>query len=346
MDQRRVRDRGIVVGSMPCGTYNRITDVPGVRVGHCTVDTERHKTGVTVILPAPGNLFREKVVGAVHVINGYGKSAGLMQIAELGTIEAPIALTGTLNVGLVTDAMIAAVQAQCQSDGTGAIPSVNIPVGETNDGTLNDFSERVVGQSEVFAALRDAQGSPAFALGDVGAGKGTICFGLKGGIGSASRQMEIGGRTFTLGVLVQTNFGATPDLTVCGDPVGQRLWKRFQGKESDQGSVMIAVGCDLPVDARQLTRILHRAVVGLARTGSFVGHGSGDVVIGFSTANRIREGEIFRQTECLAEEVLEPAFRAVAECVEESILDSLFCAGGVTGYTGVYVPPLSAFYPD
>lgn len=354
MNSTRIRTLGIPVGTLPTGKLNKITDVPGVTVGHATIDTPRQKTGVTVILPAEGNLYARPLTAACHVINGFGKTAGLMQIRELGTLETPIVLTGTLNVGKMCDALVSYTLEACDAEGV-ACRSVNPVVGETNDGTLSDNHERPAGPAHLKEAVATA--TDDFPEGDVGAGKGTVCFGLKGGIGSASRLLAVGERTFTLGALVQTNFGCIEDLCIDGLPVGRAVVEMIKEEEAaaavegqdDIGSVMIVVGTDLPLSELQLTRILRRATVGLARTGSHVGHGSGDVVLGFTTANRRGGGEDIRRVEVLSDGRLEVAFRAVAECVEEAIYNSMLAADTVTGYNGretVTVRALGEFLPE
>ena len=357
MNPTRIRDLHISVGTLPTGRLNKITDVPGVRVGHATIDTDRQKTGVTVIMPAEGNLFTHPLTAACHIINGYGKTAGLMQVQELGTLETPIALTGTLNVGKIHDALVRYTIEQCESEGK-ACRSVNPVVGETNDGTLSANNDRPADKSHLDAAI--AAATADFAEGDVGAGKGTVCLGLKGGIGSASRLLEMGERTFTLGVLVQTNFGCVENLRMDGLPVGRAVVDMLHEEraaaevvtgQDDIGSIMIIVGTDLPVSELQLTRILRRATVGLARTGSYIGHGSGDVVIGFTTANRRGgdDGGATRTVEILHDGKLEKAFAAVAECVEEAIYNSMIAADTVTGFNGrdtVTVRALNEFLPE
>lgn len=356
MNPTRIRDYGITVGHLPTGRLNKITDVPGVRVGHATIDTDRQKTGVTVILPAEGNLFTRPLTAACHVINGFGKTAGLMQVQELGTLETPIALTGTLNVGKIHDALVSYTIEQCAAEGK-ACRSVNPVVGETNDGILSCNNDRPSDKTHLDAAIASA--CEDFSEGDVGAGKGTICFGLKGGIGSASRVMEIGGRTFTMGALVQTNFGCVENLRIDGLPVGEAVVDMIREEaearakamtgQDDIGSIMIVVGTDLPVSELQLGRILRRATVGLARTGSYVGHGSGDVVIGFSTANRRGGDEAIRTVEIVSNGRLETAFNAVAECVEEAIYNSMAAADTVTGFNGrdlVTLRALNEFIPE
>ncbi len=329
------------IGRMERGTRNSIADVPGVRVGHCTVDNERHKTGVTVVFPCEDDIFRRKMVAACHVLNGFGKTAGLMQIGELGTLETPIALTNTLNVGLVHDAMVEYLCRRAEKNGY-AIRSVNPVVCECNDASLNDIRHRAVGEKEVFKAIENA--SPDFSQGDVGAGKGMTCHDLKGGIGSASRVMEIDGERFTIGVLVLTNHGSLRDLTIGGETVGADMEKRIHEDTPDEGSCIMIVGTDLPVTSRQLGRIIRRCSVGLARLGSYIGHGSGEVMVGFSTANRIPAEGGCLELRCIHESHMDDAFRAVAEATEEAVLRSMLQAKTVTGYSGKVRRSLSEFW--
>lgn len=362
MNTTRIRALGISVGSLPTGPRNKITDVPGVTVGHFTLDDARHKTGLTVILPAEGNLFTHKLTAATTVINGFGKTAGLMQIRELGTLETPIVLTSTLNTGKMADALVGYTLEKCARDGV-ACCSVNPVVGETNDSTLSDNSDRPLNEEHLRAAVAAANAD--FPEGDVGAGKGTVCMGLKGGIGSASRVLDPGGdRHYTLGVLVQSNFGCIEDLRIDGLPVGRAVIDMLTEEtaaapqtvtgQDDIGSIMIVVGTDLPLSELQLERVLRHAVVGLARTGSHIGHGSGDVVIGFTTANRHGGGGVFRPMQALHDDRLDIAFRAVAECVEEAIYNSLMAADRVTaeqalcngGAAPVTVRALGEFLPE
>ncbi len=360
MNHHRLRDYGLTVGTMPTGPRNKITDVPGVRIGHCTIDTDRHKTGVTVIIPADGNLYARKLTAAAHVINGFGKTAGLMQVQELGTLETPIVLTSTLDVGKMYDALVSYTVEQCAADGV-FCRSVNPLVGETNDGYLSAGADRPADETHFRAALADA--AEDFAEGDVGAGKGTICHGLKGGIGSSSRVMGIGGETYTLGALVQTNYGCVEELRLDGLPVGRAVLDMIAEEQKaaatadgdpaagkdDIGSIMIIVGTDLPLSELQLSRILRRATVGLARMGSHIGHGSGDVVIGFTTANRSDTGGDLRTVTVLNDGHMETAFRAVAECVEEAVANSIVAADRVVGFDGenpVTIRALSEFLPE
>ena len=319
------------IGRMEHGPRNTIADIPGVRVGHCTIDTSQHKTGVTVVMPCGDDIFKNKMVAACHVLNGFGKTAGLMQIQELGTLETPIALTNTLNVGLVHDAMVEYLCRQAEEKGY-AIRSVNPVVAECNDASLNDIRHRAVGQDEVFAAIEAACAD--FELGDVGAGKGMTCHDLKGGIGSSSRLIEIGEETFTLGILALTNHGSLSDLTIHGRNVGMDIERQIREDTPDEGSCILILATDLPVTSRQLGRILRRCSVGLARLGSFIGHGSGEVFIGFSTANRIpAEADCFA-LRCIHESHMDKAFRAAAEATEEAVLQSMLHAHTVTGYSG------------
>ena len=329
--KKRIRDYGIIIGRHETGPLNKLTDVPGVTVGHCTVDTEEHKTGVTVILPCRDNMFEKKLTAAAFVHNGFGKTAGTLQIEELGTLETPIALTNTLNVGLVHDAMVDYMTERCRNEGI-EVKSLNPVVGECNDSNLNNIAERAVTKEHVFEAIRAAASD--FAEGDVGAGKGTVCFGMKGGIGSASRLVKIGGETFTVGVLVQSNFGSTRNFVLDGKPLGDILAARIEDIKKDEGSIMMVVGTDLPVSDRQLKRLIRRCGVGLSRCGSFMGHGSGDIMLGFTTANRIPQDEPFVEIRQVGEEYLNDAFEAVAEATEEAILNSLCMADTVTGYNG------------
>lgn len=333
MSNRRIRDYGISIGSFPTGARNSITDIPGVTVGHCTIDTDRHKTGVTIILPHQGNIFAKKLIASAYVLNGFGKTAGSIQLQELGTLESPIALTNTLNVGLVHDALISHTITQCEKDQT-PLFSFNPVVGECNDCHLNDIKERAVKDHHVFSAIEHA--SSDFEQGDVGAGKGTICYGLKGGIGSSSRKITIGEKDYHIGVLVQSNFGKTEDLTINGCPIGQKIKEKITPSATDKGSIMSIIATDIPLSSRQLHRILKRVPIGLARTGSHVGHGSGDIMIGFSTANPISETskDTLFNFQTLNEQLMDLPFRAVIEAEEEAVLNSMAAADTVVGYNG------------
>ncbi len=312
----RARDLGLVIGNLPPGPLNAITDVAGVAVGHATlIRGDDVRTGVTAVLPHAGNLFREKVPGAVFIGNAFGKLAGSTQVNELGEIETPILLTSTLNVPRVADALIDYMLAL---EGNQDVRSINPLVAETNDGGLNDIRGRHVGREEVFAAVRGARGG-AVDEGCVGAGTGTVAFGFKGGIGTASRRLPEAQGGYTVGVLAQTNFGG--DLRINGAPVGREL-RRDRPAAAD-GSVIIVIATDAPVDFRNLRRMAARSMMGLARTGSAASNGSGDYAIAFSTA---------RQAASLVpNDAMSPLFLAVIEATEEAVYNSLFRAVTMTG---------------
>ena len=321
----RIRDMGIEVGSMRPGPRNRISDVPGVTVGHATIDDGDVKTGVTCVMPCQDNMFNSKLTASAHVLNGFGKTLGLMQIEELGQLETPIALTNTLSVGVVHDAMVEYMLKRCD----GGFTSINPLVCECNDGFLNDIRRRVVTKVHLFQAIDDARAN--FEEGDVGAGKGMSCHGLKGGIGSASRIVPLDEGEFTLGVLTLTNHGKLQDLRIGGTPVERRA-----PEEVERGSCIVIVATDLPLTDRQLYRAVRRAGVGLIRLGSFIGHGSGEVMVGFTTANRLPHegGPDVLPLRALREDRMDRVFRAVAEATEEAVLNSMAAANSVTGYQG------------
>src|SRR5438132_9442002 len=301
MARPRLRDLGVAIGTIPTGPLNAITDVGGVRVGHATlIRGENIRTGVTAILPRDGNLFQEKVPAAIFVGNGFGKIIGTTQVEELGEIETPILLTSTLNVPRVADALIDFMLALPGNDN---VRSINVVVGETNDGTLNDIRSRPVGRDEVFAAIKNAKDGPV-EEGAVGAGTGTIAFGWKGGIGTSSRKAG----SYTVGVLVQTNFSGF--LQIGGVPMGKA--------SQPNGSCMIVVATDAPVDARNLKRMGARAIMGMARTGAAGSNGSGDYAIAFSTARN--------PTTLVPNDSMSPLFLATIEATEEAIYNSLFMA--------------------
>jgi len=328
----RARDLGIVPGIFAPGPLNAITDVDGVRVGHTTVLEGPARTGVTAILPHGGNLFRDKVAGAVFVGNAFGKLAGSTQVHELGTIETPIVLTNTLSVGT---AMTAVVRWTLAQPGNGDVRSVNAVVGETNDGSLNDIRGLHVTEEHVRGAIAAATSGPV-PEGSVGAGTGTMAFGWKGGIGSSSRRLPAAAGGYTLGVLVQTNFGGT--LTIDGAPVGKLLrpgGARTPGAPgADDGSCMIVVATDAPADARNLERLAARALFGLARTGGSYSHGSGDFAIAFSTSPHARSTAgtpVLHSRTLLAPDAMSPLFEAALEATEEAVYNSLLQATRVTG---------------
>jgi D-aminopeptidase len=338
----RARELGVSVGVIPTGTLNAITDVDGVLVGHTTIIRgDNVRTGVTAILPHGGNLFREKVPGAVFVGNGFGKLAGSTQVNELGEIETPILLTSTLSVPRVADFVIDYMLAL---PGNEDVQSINPLVAETNDGYLNDIRGRHISRDDVFAAIKGAK-SGAVTEGSVGAGTGTIAFGFKGGIGTSSRKLpqRLGG--YTVGVLVQTNFGGV--LTINGAPVGRELGRYYLKDEltekdrqqnNPDGSVIIVIATDAPLDARNLNRMAARAMMGLARTGASASNGSGDYAIAFSTAPDVRiktlrqnERNTPRNLKSLANDATSPLFLAVIEATEEAVYNSLFKAMTTSG---------------
>lgn len=325
-DRPRARDVGVAPGILPPGPLNAITDVAGVRVGHATVvEDDSVRTGVTAILPHDDNVYRRRVPAAIAVGNGYGKLLGVTQVRELGELETPVLLTCTLCVWNAASALVDTLLA---APGMEDVRSINPVVGETNDGYLNAIREQPIGAVHVRAALRDASGGPV-EEGSVGAGTGTVAFGWKGGIGTSSRRLpgRLGGHT--VGVLVQSNFGGV--LQINGAPVGRELGRfAFQddlGTSAD-GSIMIVVATDAPLDARQLERLAHRTFAGLARTGSSMTNGSGDYAIAFSTVP-VDEG-----ADPVANRAMSALFQAAIEVTEEAIYNSLFRATTTTGARG------------
>lgn len=333
--QKRARDYGIKIGVMKTGKLNAITDVPGVKVGHQSlIKGNNIRTGVTAILPHSGNIFQSKVPAAIYIGNGFGKLAGISQVQELGNLETPIVLTNTLSVPM---GIQGTVKYTLALKGNENVRSVNAVVGETNDGYLNNIRGMHVSEADVVAAIQNSAPGPV-AEGNVGAGTGTIAFGFKGGIGTSSRKLpeSLGG--FTIGVLVQTNFGGV--LTIAGAPVGEEL-NRYPFRnaiEKSDGSCMIVVLTDAPLDARQLDRVAKRAMMGLARTGGIASNGSGDYVIAASTAETMRiayqstaptdNGDVLRNDE------MSPIFMATIEATEEAIINSLFMAETLEGRDG------------
>ena len=332
----RARDVGLAIGVLPSGPLDAITDAAGVRVGHVTVTSgDSINTGVTAVLPHGGNPFQEKVPAAVAVGNGFGKLTGIAQIRELGELESPIVLTCTLCVPRVADAVLGWLLAL---PGNENVQSVNVVVGETNDGFLNAIRRRAVTEADVLAALRGARDGPV-EEGSVGAGRGTVAFGWKGGIGTASRRLPASLGGWTVGVLVQTNFGGI--LTIGGAPVGRELGRYYLRNElqGGNGSIMIVVATDAPLDPPGLERLARRAFLGVSRTGSPATNGSGDFAIAFSTAASVRRGPLApgaltRPGEAVAGDAISPLFEATVEATEEAIVNSLFRATTVRGYRG------------
>ena len=336
------RQAGISIGVMQPGKLNSITDVAGIRVGHTTlVKGDSVRTGVTVILPHEGNIFQQKVPAAVYVGNGFGKLAGSTQVNELGNLETPIVHTNTLSVPV---AMSALVGYTLRQSGNEKVYSVNAVVGETNDSYLNDIRGRHVQEKDVLDAIKNA-GAEKVPEGCVGAGTGTVCFGFKGGIGSASRKLPASLGGYTVGVLVQTNFGGV--LQVDGVPVGEEL-KKFsfsnQLLKDVDGSCMIVVATDAPLDHRNLLRLAKRALLGMGKTGGIASNGSGDYVIAFSTAATLRiphqSDSSTQLVPLLQNDHTSPLFMAVIEATEEAIINSLFAATGMKGRNGNTVEAL------
>ncbi|MCA0964091.1 P1 family peptidase [Salipiger bermudensis] len=333
---RRASDFGLRPGILRPGPRNMITDVPGVKVGQVTLQGNGLNTGVTAIVPAPGNLFTEKLVAGVSVINGFGKSAGLMQLAELGTLETPVVLTNTFGVGTCVNALIR--RAICETPEIGRTTStVNPVVGECNDGALSDIQAMAVTEAHVLDALDQA--SDFVAEGSVGAGTGMSCFGFKGGVGTASRQIEVEGQVCHLGALVVANFGRAGDLVLPDGRVADP--KRLP--EAEKGSIMVVLATDVPLDSRQVTRVCHRGGAGIARLGAFWGNGSGDIVLGFTTANRIAHSP---DADCaplrrLGDHRIDDLFRAATESTQDAILNALCMATAVDGRDGATRPLLS-----
>jgi D-aminopeptidase len=333
---KRARDLGIRIGVLSPGKWNAITDVPGVLVGHITlIKGDSVRTGVTAILPYNGNIFQNKVPAAIFVGNGFGKLSGVTQVKELGNLEAPVILTNTLNVAV---AMEAVIDFTLQQKNNQNVQSVNAVVGETNDGYLNDIRGRHVQRKDVLSAIQTAATGPV-AEGNLGAGTGTVCFGFKGGIGTASRKLppSVGG--YTVGVLVQTNFGGV--LQIDGAPVGKELNKFYLSdklNDAADGSCMIVLATDAPLDSRNLERLAKRAFMGLAKTGGIASNGSGDYVIAFSVDSSIRvphnEPLPLQQMNVLNNEAVTPLFMAAIEATEEAIINSLFAAKDMKGRGG------------
>ena len=339
----RIRDLGVQIGILQPGPLNAITDVAGVKVGQTTlIRGDNIRTGVTAILPHGGNLLKEKVPGAVFVGNAFGKLIGSTQVNELGEIETPILLTSTLSVGRVADALIGYM---LKLPGDEEVRSVKPLVGETNDGYLNDIRSRPITEEDVFSAITNAKEGPV-EEGAVGAGTGTMAFGFKGGIGTSSRRLgnSLGG--YTVGVLVQTNFGGV--LSIAGVPVGKELGSpnllnymqqrgaadAMPGPQSANGSIMMVVATDAPIDHRNLDRLAARAMLGLGRTGSSESNGSGDYVIAFSAAPGVRieaDSPMYRPTALLPNGSMSPLFEAVIEATEEAIYNSMLRAHDMTG---------------
>lgn len=317
------------LGKIQKGKRNLITDVPGVKVGHVTLNHGEVKTGVTAILPHGENIFKEKVMASSSVINGFGKSLGLVQIDELGTIETPIIMTNTLSVGTAATGLVKYMLKHNDDIGktTGTVNSVVV---ECNDGFLNDIRGLHVKEEHVFEAIENAKED--FDEGAVGAGTGMSCFQLKGGIGSSSRVVELDGKEYVLGTLVLSNFGLKPDFILDGRKLGEEI-NKLDKFEIEKGSIIIIIGTNIPLSERQLKRISKRAAIGLGRTGSYLGNGSGDIAISFTTANKVKhyEKSDLMDVKIIHENKIDFVFRAVVESVEESVVSSMLHAKTTVG---------------
>ena len=331
------RELGVSFGTSPTGPLNAITDVPGVAVGHRTIRSDDLNTGVSAILPHGGNLYRNKVLAACDVINGFGKSAGLMQVDELGTIETPILLTNTFGVGTCANALIRAAVQENPDIGR-ETSTVNPVVMECNDGHLSDIQALAVTEDDARAALAAAASGPV-AEGNVGAGTGMSCFGFKGGIGTASRRIALAGSAHHVGVLVLTNFGRAGDLIL---PDGRRPDPRSKA-EAEKGSVIVILATDIALEHRQLKRVVRRCGAGLARLGAYWGHGSGDIALGFSTARTFDHDERadFISISALNENRIDRLFRSAVEATEEAVVNSMCAAEVMHGRAGHVRPSLA-----
>ena len=325
------------IGLLPAGPRNAITDIGGVTVGHHTLNVGDVQTGVTVVRPHGGDPFLDRVPAGVAVINGFGKSIGLMQVEELGVLETPIALTNTYSVAAVASAQIRQCLAANPESGR-SLPTVNPLVFECNDGFLNDIQRMAVTEDHYLLAC--AAAGPEVEEGSAGAGRGMSCFGLKGGIGTASRQTRAGATRYTVGALVLANCGRLPQLVLAGQAVGARVAAQMAGHAAqagpEKGSIILLIATDAPLDARQLRRLALRAGAGLARTGSVFGHGSGDIALAFSSAYTLPQ-EADRPMPAVAmlhDARLDPLFQAVADSTEQAIVNALWRASAVTGRSG------------
>ncbi len=332
------KESGLKIGRGTPGKRNLITDVPGVTVGHVTIrDGGDVNTGVTAILPHQGNIFQDKVMAASAVINGFGKSMGLIQVEELGTIETPIIMTNTLSIGTAATALIKYMLQQNEDIGV-KTGTVNPLVCECNDGRLNDIRGLHVKEEHVFEALSNC--GEEFEEGAVGSGTGMCCLGLKGGIGSASRIVKLDGQEYTVGALVMSNFGGAGRLMIDGRHMGQEIKELLESQKAeeqkDKGSIIMLLATDVPLSERQLKRICRRAGVGLARTGSFYGNGSGDIAIAFTTANRVPHysKHAIIDMKMVDDDKIDSILEMSAEAVEEAIISSLYHAQTLTGRAG------------
>nr|WP_312580075.1 P1 family peptidase [Sedimentibacter sp.] len=323
------KNSGIVIGTLKKGKKNLITDVQGVKVGHVTLNDGDIKTGVTAILPHEGNVFKEKVMAASYVLNGFGKSMGLLQIDELGSIETPIIMTNTLSIGVAATGLIKYMLKQNDDIGikTG---TVNCVVTECNDGQLNDIRGLHVKEEHIFEAISNA--AEDFQEGAIGSGTGMSCLGVKGGIGSSSRIVELDNKEYVIGAIVMSNFGNKGDLVISGQNIGKKI-EEIDLKEKEKGSIIIVIATDIPLNERQLKRVAKRSSIGIARTGSHMGNGSGDICLAFTTANKLKhysDVDII-DTKMIYDNNIDIVFRGAIEAVEEAVISSLYHADTTIG---------------
>ncbi len=330
---KRIRDYNITIGSLKPGKLNAISDVAGVRIGHLTSSDGPIQTGVTAVIPSDENLFENKLLAGVHVFNGFGKSTGLIQIEELGTLETPIILTNTLSVGTAYDALVRHMLKDNPTIG-GKYGTVNPVICECNDGYLNDIRGLHVKHEDIYSAIEKAD--TTFAEGAVGAGRGMSCFQLKGGIGTSSRLIQIGDETYVLGSLVLSNFGRKDNFVINGQTIGKSI--ASQAKQEEKGSIIMIIATDLPLSVNELKRIARRSSIGLSRVGGYMGNGSGEIAIAFSTANTypLRPNDPFMTIKSLHQNHIDKVFQAVGESIEESVLNSMIASDEVTGHKGHY----------
>ena len=327
--------RLVKIGNFETGVKNNICDVKGVLVGNLTINNEYNKTGLTVVLPHNGNMFKEKVVSGSYVYNGFGKSIGLVQIEELGTIETPIVLTNTLNVGKVADGLISYMLKDNPEIGV-STSTINSLVLECNDGSINQIQNRCINEEDVINTINNVKDD--FEEGNIGAGTGMKCHGFTGGIGSSSRIVNINNKQYTIGVLVNSNFGSSngSDLIFKGRALGELIKDYNLKQEEDKGSIIIIIGTDAPLDSRQLTRLARRAELGVGRTGSYGGNGSGDIIVAFSTENKVNHyaNESEEKIVRFSDSFINPLFKATVDATEEAILNSMLHGKSTTSYNG------------
>lgn len=336
--------RKVRIGNIKTGTNNNICDVPGVLVGHSTINNNVNKTGITAILPHSGNIFKEKVVACSYVYNGFGKSIGLLQVDELGSIESPILLTNTLCVGKVADGLISYMLKNNNDIGV-TTSTINSLVLECNDGSINKIQNRIISEEDVIKAIENA--CLNFEQGSVGAGTGMKCHGFKGGIGSSSRIVKVQDKEYTIGVLVNSNFGSSngKDLIFKGKALGNLIDDYDLKQEEDKGSIIIVIATDAPLDSRQLKRLCKRAELGVARTGSYAGNGSGDIILAFTTENKIIHDckDSVTKIKRFSDDYINALFKAVVDVTEEAILNSMLYSNGCYSYNGTYYKSINEY---